>query len=195
MTIEEFKKIKPEYKDTEGEELWNAMENYLLKQQRSNEMLKNIMPLWKTHTLRWLFYRRVPNHVLYKPSVDKYSSNQRCKNCKWGVGSHMMIADFSKRISTSYCPHCHQELEKEPNKNLTHKLYNAYSYIVNLFWATLDKLHIVRSTSEGRYDMMGDEAKYVDHWLMNNNTGTVTPVLRKRKWWEYILIEKPNFNF
>lgn len=36
MTVEEFKKIKPEFADIEGELLWNAMEDYLLSSPEVN---------------------------------------------------------------------------------------------------------------------------------------------------------------
>ena len=55
MTTEEFKKLKPEYKDVEGDQLWNAMEDYYLQQQEGTEILKQIMPFWKTHTLEDLY--------------------------------------------------------------------------------------------------------------------------------------------
>ena len=32
MTTKEFKELFPEYKDLEGDELWNAMEDYLIEQ-------------------------------------------------------------------------------------------------------------------------------------------------------------------
>lgn len=198
MTAEEFKKLKPEYKDVEGDQLWNAMEDYMLRQQEGSEIMKPIMPFWKTHTLRWLYYRRIPNFVMGKPSTHKYTSDKRCAECKKGVNARMgfiMTGEDGKQKYTSYCPHCGKEYREEPNTNYSHKLYKAGKKISKLFWLLLDKLHLVRSSISGRYDMFGDEARYVRSWGMNMETGEMSKTLKKRKWWEYIFIEKPFHNF
>ena len=198
MTTEEFKKLKPEYKDVEGDQLWNAMEDYFLQQQSGNEILKQIMPLWKTHTLRWLYYRKTPNFSLGKISTDKYKSSKRCANCKNGVNTRMvfmMMQEDGTQKYSSYCPHCSKEYVEEENTNINHKLYKIGKKISKYFWMLLDKLHLVRSSISSRYDMFGDEYRYVRGWEMNMKTGKTTFSLKKRKWWEYIFIEKPQHNF
>lgn len=198
MTTEEFKKLKPEYKNVEGDQLWNAMEDYMLQQQQGSEIIKPIMPIWKTHTLRWLYYRRIPNMVLGNPKTDKWVSEKRCSECKWGVNARMgfiTTQEDGKKKYTCYCPHCGEEYKEEPNTNVSHKLYKTGKKISKVFWIMLDKIHLVRSSMEGRYSMFGDEARYVRCWSMNFETGKMGNTLKKRKWWEYILIEKPIHNF
>lgn len=198
MTPEEFKQLKPEYKDLQGDELWSTMENYLLQQQAGNEVIKQIMPIWKTHTLRWLFYRKIPNLVISKPSRDKYTSSKRCAKCKKGVNLKMGLLVRQEDNSykyISYCPHCGDEYKEEPNTNISHKLYKITKKTSNLFWLILDKIHLVRSSHESRYSMFGDESRYVEYWKYDLNWNPKKPVLKKRKWWEYILIEKPFHDF
>jgi len=198
MDVEEFRKLKPEYKDIEDNQLWDAMTDYMLRQQQGNEIMKPIMPIWKTHTLRWLHYKRIPNWVMGKPSTDKYIADKRCKECKWGVNARMVwmfTAEDGTRSSHFNCPHCRKEYHGEPNTNFTHKLYKTGKRISKIFWTILDRLHLVRSSIGGRYDMFGDEARYVRSWGINMTTGEMSKTLKKRKWWEYILIEKPTHNF
>jgi hypothetical protein len=195
MTVEEFKKIKPEYKDIEGEELYDAMTMYTLDQQKADEIIKSIKPIWKTHTLRWLYYRRIPNLVIGR---DKWRSDKRCSKCKQGVNfrmGYLMIQKDGTQKFSSYCPHCGAEYQEEPNTNLSHKFYKIINWISKSFWMILDKIHLVRSNTNARYDMFGDESKYVKSWLINTDTGVTKPKLKSRKWWEYILIEKPYHNF
>lgn len=142
--------------------------------------------------------RRIPNFVMGKPSTDKYTSDKRCKECKWGVNMRlvwMFTADDGTHQSHSNCPHCGKEYHEELNTNLTHKLYKTAKWISKKFWMVLDKLHLVRSTISGRYDMFGDEARYVQTWGINFEIGKTSYKLKKRVWWEYILIEKPFHNF
>jgi len=198
MTTEEFKKLKPEYKKVEGDQLWNAMEDYMLQQQSGSEIIKSIMPIWKTHTLRWLYYRRIPNLVMGNLKTDKYASVKRCNKCKLGVNARMefiMIAEDGTRKCTTYCPHCGKEYKEEQNTNLSHRFYKSIKWISKLFWFILDKLHLVRSSIEGRYGMFGDEARYVKSWRYNKDWTTQKPLMKNRKWWEYILIEKSPHNF
>ncbi len=190
MTVEEFKKLKPEYEGIEGEELWNAMENYMVEKQSQNPAL----PIWKTHTLRWLFYRKVPNYVLSTFKEDKYQSDKRCKSCKWGVNnriSYMFREDDGTTKVYTYCPHCTKEYIAEDNTNITHYLYKLKKFFVNLFWVFLDKIRLVRSSDSGRYDLFGDESRYVSSWEINLTKDTATFTHKKRKWWEHILIVKP----
>lgn len=193
MTVAEFKKLKPEYADAEGEELWNAMTDFMTKQEQGAEILKAILPFWKRYTLRWLFYRRVPNMKFSHPSRDKYSSDKRCASCKWGVNARMafiMMRKDGTSKSYSLCPHCAEEYKEEPNTNLSHRAYKVWSWLTGIFWTILDRLHLVRSSCNGRFSMFGDEARYIKGWYLDMGTGKTTPIHRKRKWWQYIVIEK-----
>lgn len=194
MTAEEFKQLNPECKDLEGEALWNAMEEYMLQQQEASEIIKTVMPIWKTHTLRWLFYRRKRNLTFVKDIESKY----RCKNCKKGIAGGMIMFSFDKYknpCSKRYCHHCSKELETEPNTNISRKIWILWKWIQDKFWGFLDVIHLVRSSTHGRYGMFGDEARYVESWTLNINSPHEKANLRKRKWWEYIIIEKPIHNF
>ena len=46
MTIKEFKKLNPEYDKIEGDQLWNAMEDYMLEHGdiKENGKIPNIPP-------------------------------------------------------------------------------------------------------------------------------------------------------
>lgn len=45
MTIDQFKKLSPESTNLEGDELWNAMEDYMLKHGvKENGKIPNILP-------------------------------------------------------------------------------------------------------------------------------------------------------
>ena len=198
MTVTEFKKLKSEYKNIDGNQLWDAMENYGLQLQQGNKMLKTIMPIWKTHTLRWLFYRKVPNLIIGNFKTDKWVSDDRCKSCKKGVNNRIIFSirrEDGVWESNSLCPHCNEKYIAEPNINFSHKLWKLYNIIINIFWIILDKIHLVRSSIGGRYEMMGDEEKYVENWVLNEKSKSMDINLKKRKWWEYILIEKPSFNY
>ena len=190
MNVEEFKKLKPEYKEVEGDQLWNAMEDYMLRQQSGQEVMKTTVPFFKRYQLRWLFYRRLPNMVW---GENNYTSSDRCSNCKKGVSGSFGYIFQGKMFM--HCPHCGKDLKKEKNTNLNHKLWVIGKNISILFWNFLDKIHLVRSQVSGRYDMMGDECKYVKHWTMNYETGKMSFTPKKRKWWEYIFIERSRFNF
>lgn len=198
MTTEEFKKLKPEYKDLEGDQLWDAMTHYKLHQQQADQIIKQIMPVWKTHTLRWLYYRKKPNFSMGKISTDKYQSDKRCKACKLGVNTRMMFqftAEDGTRSTISYCPHCGERYQEEPNTNISHRIYKVNKWITELFWHVLDSLHLVRSSYYGRYDIFGDESSYVLYWKYDMDWNPEKPILKKRIWWEYVLIEKRNIKF
>lgn len=181
MDAKEFKKLKPEYAELEGEELWNAMEDYMIRQQAGQEVMKTAVPFFKRYQLRWLFYRRLPNMVFSK---GDYTSNTRCKICKRGSG---MMWFFQGKL---LCGSGDHEYIEEPNTSLKHKVYKAWKYISGLFWLMLDKIHLVRSSHHGRYEMFGDESPYISSFTINLDTGKVTYHLKKRKWWEYIFIER-----
>ncbi len=193
MTVEEFKKLKPEFKDAEGDTLYNAMEDYMLRQQQGDEIIKQIMPIWKTHTFRWLFYRRKKNFLFAKNGI---SSTKMCKSCKKGVSSFLAFSYPTKNGEwkmESKCPFCREYLVRIPNTTINHKLYKFGKNIVNLFWVFLDKIHLVRVGS--RYGMFGDESRYVKTWCYNETLTKESVIMKPRKWWEYILIEKPIHNF
>src|SRR3990167_8331292 len=197
MNAKEFRKLKPEYKNIEGDQLWDAMTEYMLRQQQGSEIMKSIMPIWKTHTLRWLHYRQIPNLVRGNPSTDKWVSDKRCRKCKWGVNARFMWSIRDKNDvwhTICKCPHCNEDYVAEPNTNFTHHLYKTGKLISKRFWTILDLLHLVRSSISGRYDMSGDEARYVENRELNMETGKITYEFKKRKWWEYILIERPTHN-
>lgn len=195
MTAEEFKKTNPHLSHLEGDALFNAMEDYWLKQNEANEIIKQIKPIWKTHTLRWLFYVRKKNLCFGK---NDWSASKICDKCRKGVSSFITWSTFSedgKGKSHSYCPHCGKEMNRVDNDNVSHKLYKFTEKLKNWFWWVLDKSHIARYSIEGRYGMFGDEARYVKSWTVNMKSGEEKANFKKRKWWEYILIEQPYHNF
>jgi len=193
MTVEEFKKIKPEFASLEGNDLWGAMEDYMISQKRADEILKQIQPIWKTHTVRWLFYRRL-EHVFITPNT-KYHSPEVCKNCKNGCTTYAVFMDFQNKTHACYCLSCSKELVKVKNTTWQRKIYLAYSFISSYFWLFLDKIKLVRSSIHGRYEMFGDEYRYVRRLVFDKDFNVKKTELRPRKWWEYIIIEKPHHNF
>jgi len=166
MTTEEFKKDNPQYAEIEGTDLWNAMEDSMLKNRK------------KHYQLRYLFYRILPNIVF---GLKDYESNTRCKVCKksgaygFYYQGKLMCGDH--------------EYQSEPNTSTKHRLYLIWKSITNLFWTILEKVHIVRSAYDGRYSLFGDESMYVKQFTINIETGKTTYEFKKRKWWEYIIIE------
>jgi hypothetical protein len=191
LSVEEFKKIKPEYKDIEGDQLWNAMEDYMLRQQQGQEVVKHLMPFFKRYQLRWLFYRKMQNLRFVQ---SDYTSTTRCSNCKKPAGG-MQMGWQDETGFHIYCNYCRKVLKEEPNRNVDHLFWMAWRYIPVCFWWSLDKLHIVRSSINERYGMFGDESKYIHHWTMDYGTGKTTQTLKPRKWWEYIFIERKQFKF
>jgi len=190
MTAEEFKILMPEYKNASGDELWNAMEDYMLRQQSGDEIIKQIMPIWKTHTFRYLIYRKLPNIIW---ETKSWKCIDRCDKCKKGF--NMALTFFDRDEPYILCPNCMNECKKEPNENFSYKLYKFYKLISKIFWKLLEIIHLVRSDFHGRYDMFGDESRYVKNYEIDTNLMTTKYNLKKRKWWEYILIEKHTHNF
>lgn len=189
MTAEQFKQDNPQFANLEGEQLWNAIEQYQLTLRSGDEIIKQIQPFWKTHTLRWLFYRKVPNFVFENA---KYSDN-RCSNCKEGV--NMRIGMIIQGKCISYCPYCQKEYIPEPNTNLTYRIYQFRKILSKSFWFILDRLHLVRSSIHSRYEMFGDESRYVKSYRYDKDWNPLAPIMIKRKWYEYIFIEKPFHSF
>lgn len=172
MTPNEFKIKYPQYKDLEGDELWNIMELMFLHEQQKRN---------RKYQLRWLFYRNKANFLMGK---NNYTASERCSKCKKGVSFYMAIWWEGKNLSK--CPHCSEDLVKEPNTSIFRKLYIKK----DIFWKVLDKLHICRNTIGGRYEWGNDEhyfitsSEYTSDWDFKQHN------FRKRKWWEYIIIEK-----
>lgn len=184
MTSEQFKKLKPEYADLQGESLLKAMEDYMVRLTQGYEVTKIVLPFWKRYTFRWLFYRRL-RWTLDKPG---YQSDERCVRCKKGVGVKYGFQLNGKLMF--HCQHCWQPLEVEPNRNIDYRLHVIGSAIGEAFWWTMDKVHLVRSSHYDRYDMFGDEMRYVEYYGYSSHNDTCRLVLRSRKWWEYIFIER-----
>lgn len=191
MTTEEYKILKPEHNHLEGDDLWDAMADYMIRQQVGQDVMKSAVPFFKRYQLRWLLYRKIPNMRWGK---NDYSSDKRCKSCKRGTGG-IKIGWVTNGVYSCSCPHCGNELKEEKNINLNHRLWGIGKSISSYFWALLDKLHLVRSSSIGRYDMFGDEQKYVSSYTLDMTNCKMTPRYKKRKWWEYIFIERNQFNF
>lgn len=180
MTTKEFKDKYPQYKNLEGNSLWNMMENTLLIEQRKKP---------KKYQLRWLFYRGKKNFVLGK---NDHTSSQTCDKCRKGVSNYLSIFDFGgSKVSISFCPHCGKEMKPVPNTNFNHKLWKIYKKLEDAVFNTLDFLHIMRNTiSKNRYEMFSDESYFVKSEKYDNNWNFKERELRSRKWWEYIIIEK-----
>ena len=179
----------PEYKNAVGDELYNAMEDYMLQQQSGDEIIKQIMPIWKTHTFRYLIYRRLR---MFSWETKSWKCTERCNKCKKGF--NMSIAFFGDE-SYTMCPYCWKKCKKEPNTNFSHRLYKTLKLISKIFWDFLEIIHLVRSDFHGRYDMFGDESRYVKTYEIDTKLMTTKYNLKNRKWWEYILVEKHTHNF
>jgi len=181
MTVQEFKKDYPKYADLEGDELWDAMTLIGLRHKQAEEISKQIKPFWKRYTLRWFIYRKLPSFIL---GGHKHSHKEVCSSCLKGSSSFIF---WNGKV---FCM-CGAERKLIPNKSIMHKLWKVWNYISNKFWKLLDVLHIVRSSQSGRYDMFGDESRYVSGYRYTKNWEPAGRVMHTRKWWEYIFIEKP----
>lgn len=187
MSTDEFKKEKPEYAHLEGDELWDAMTMYMLTQQQGDSIILTTKPFWKRYKLRWLFYRKGRTGFMF--GKNDFTANTRCAKCKKGVSSRTGFAMFGEDGKSKilfYCPHCHEELQDEPNRSLLHILYKLYRRSDSV----LDALHILRKHGESRYGIFGDESNYVHHFTYNIETGKQSVTMKKRKWFEYIFIKK-----
>lgn len=192
MTAKEYKILKPEHSHLEGDELWDAMEDYMLRQQSGQEVMKSAVPFFKRYQLRWLFYRKPQPSFSY--GTNDYTSEKRCAKCKKGVGGtkHGIMWDSGV---TYFCPHGCGELIEQKNTNLNHRIYILWKPVLKFIVLALDRLHILRMPGNQRNGLFADEGKYLSHWTMNIETGETKMFYKKRKWWEYIFIEKRNFNF
>lgn len=157
------------------------------------EKQQSIKWWWNRYQLRWLFYRQIPSMEIPSYKWDKYTSKDRCSKCKNGVNFRLVFFDFTDNTpngSKSFCPRCNKDYIPEPNTNLSFKVYTFLKFISNLFWKCLDKLHIVRSSHDTRYSFFGDESNYIIGWKYDGMNKKSTPILKERKWYEYIIIEK-----
>lgn len=152
MTEEEFKKLNPKLKHLEGDELWDAMTLYL-EQSKKKSLKKNI--------LRYQLYKRLSNII---SNEHPWSYPERCNKCKKGIGSHIMM--IGKETYIIY-PKCGQKCEKEPNKNITHKIYNVWLICFKLFFKILEKIHLIKKPQFGDYNIFEDKLKYVEPWKLN----------------------------
>lgn len=180
MTTEEFKKQRPEYAHLEGNDLWDAMTFCKLREQQADTVLLQIKPFWKRYRLRYLFYVRKPNGVF----ITEEASPKRCIVCKRGSSTRIYWA--GKQLCL-----CGEELREEPNTNWSHRRYVLKSRAKKWFFYVLEQIHLVRYTTEGRYDMFGDESNYVQRTILDKDWKITGRVMRPRKWYEYIFIEKP----
>lgn len=174
-------------------EEWDKQEDAMLKEQSINEVLKHTLPFFKRYQLRWLFYRRFNSYMFGK---NDYTSDKRCSKCKKGCGGMKMgfmdMSDNGKFYMS--CPHCSENLVEEPNANLNHLLYTYYRILMKVSEVILNYLHILRKKGETRYDIFGDERKYVSIYFRIEEDGAkVISTKLKRKWWEYIFIERTKF--
>lgn len=185
MTVQEFKNLHPEYSHLEGDELWDAMTDSMLHQQQGAAIIKKTLPFWKRYKLRYLFYRKLPNYVYGK---NDHSADKRCSKCKKGVSYSFGFIWMGKK--TMYCPNCGKELIEEANSGIKRNLWIFKKKVIDFGCNILDFLHIVRSSHHSRYDMFGDERHYVHHFSLNTETGKMSYKLKKRKWWQWIFIEK-----
>ncbi|MDC7248574.1 MAG: hypothetical protein PQJ49_01485 [Sphaerochaetaceae bacterium] len=140
----------------------------------------------KKYQLRWLFYRK---SVSYRFGKNNYTASEICKLCRKGVSYYMTVLMFGGK-SHSYCPHCSQNLEKVPNTNFNHKLWKFGKKLDGYLENFLNFTHILRKRGESRYGMFGDESKYILATEFSKDWDFVKEHKRKRKWWEYIIIEK-----
>ena len=170
---------------------WDQQVEDKLKEQYADQILRVALPFFKRYTLRWLFYRRLPNMTF-----SKYRQT-RCKHCKNGSGTRMMIFSFTdeKNKRSIFCV-CGKPQEEEPNTNLNYLLYNIkmkfHKHTIGNMWKALSWVRIVRSSHHGRYDVFGDECNYIHSFILNMESGKTTFKHKKRVWWQYIFIEKPN---
>ena len=189
LSAEEFKRLNPEQKHLEGNELWDAMADYQFKVQQREKIILKTKPFFQRYQLRWLFYVRKQNIVF---GNNDYKSNKRCSLCKGGTGGlRMIIMNMEDmKSSSSPCPHCGKELIEEPNTSFTHRLYKFYRSLLASLIYLLDYLHLVRYSVSGRYELFGDESMFVKSTKYDSDWNYVKTNFRKRKWWQYIFIPR-----
>ena len=190
MTTEDFKRLKPEYKDIEGNELWDAMTNYMLQLQNGQEVLNTMKPFWKRYQLRWLFYVKKRNMIFGK---NGYTASKICYYCRKGVSMYMGFISFAENGESTYsasCPYCNERLRQVENTNLNHKLYKLYKWLTKGLVRLVEFTHIVKWDIEGRYGIFGDESMFVKSTHYDNDWNYLKTVYKKRRWWEYIFIPR-----
>lgn len=183
MSVEEFKNDHPEYAHLEGDDLWDAMTQFKLMQQDGEEVLKQIEPFWKRYKLRYLFYKISGNLVFHK------YSGKRCIYCKKDYQGFMFLFPGEGGKLFNYHS-CGKPLITEPDTSLKYRLWKAKMWGLEGFRRVMDFFHILRLPGNSRYGMFGEEARYVKYWVYNQDTGESRVVLKPRRWWEYLIIEK-----
>lgn len=188
MTIDEFKQQHPTQAHLEGDALWDAMENALLKQQEGQAIISTTQSFFKQYKLRKLFYYKILKTLMF---VEPHESSNMCSVCKKGVSFRLVWIDSSKEVQEpSPCPHCHKPYIAVPNTTLRYRWFQIKSYFKIKIIRFLDWSCIVGSNTDGRYGMFGDERRYVKQWKYNMEIHKETVILKERKWFEYIFIKK-----
>lgn len=188
MTSEEYKKIHPEHKNLEGNDLWDAMEYSMLRQQEGDKVLLQVKPWYKRYKLRYLWYVKKRNVTWGTPT----SASKRCKHCKRGSSSMLFMMSWDeegKPNGKTYCM-CGKELIEEPNTNWSHRCYQIKKWCQQWGWKCLEWTHLFRWSIDGRYDMFGDERYYVKARQYDQNWENEKLIMIPRKWWEYIWIKR-----
>lgn len=180
MTEKEFKRQNPHLKHLKGIELWDAMEDYLLRVQSGASILRQIQPFYKRYKFRYLFYR---SYVSALQPVKKYKSNRVTSCCNKGMDGRGWISIGA----LNFCPHCKCPFMIIKNTSLHHRLFKAFNYVTTFL---LDRSHILRKPGESRYGIGGDESVYVEKYVFTPSSGEISIVHKQRKWWQYILIER-----
>lgn len=134
---------------------------------------------FKKYKLRYLFYRRTPAFWIAPDWQNKYV----CLYCRKGSDNKML---FGGKV---LCGGCMEALTEVKNRSVKYILWKLWSPISKAFFSVLQFLHIVKSSPTGRYEIFGDESRYVAYKI-NVNTGHQQLIKKKRKWFEYIFIRR-----
>lgn len=187
MTTAEFKQAYPEHAHLEGDQLWDAMTDVLLKAQAGNAVLQKSKPFWKQYQLRWLFYHQ-DNRPAFGHRGPRYTIDTMCSKCRLGVNT--CLAMLSEGGLVLHCPRCGPGMVKVPNTNMNHRLWKTWRAIKYGLFKLLDLLHIMRWRGS-RYDMfIGDESMFLKYTSFNAETGEMKHFFKPRKWWQHIIIPR-----
>ena len=147
--------------------------------------MRKIKLFINTHTLRWLFYRK--NIYWFQPrvTISKYTYQKVCSNCKYG--SNGFVYFMSKHV----CLNCQKEYIEVLNESFGYLAYLLLKKLNSKIEILLDWLHILRKRNIDRYGYFdGDERYLIKHLSFNTNDKEFKIVLRKRKWYEYLIVKK-----
>lgn len=187
MTIQQFKKQHPEYAHLEGNQLWDTMENCMVKQQTGTQIIRSSAGFFKQYKLRKLFYYQLfPTTIFVQPN----ESSMRCTACKHGVSFRMIFINTDTDEESSPCPYCKKHYVPEPNTNAGYKWYKVKRAFKKMVVNFLNYICILGSNTDGRYGIFGDERRYVKRWMIDSTTDKVSYALHERKWWEYIFVKR-----